>query len=130
MANLGSISSIAKKGDLILSDEFNHASIIESCKLSEAKVIVYKHNDIEDLKKKIKQNANTKFVITEGVFSMDGDFSALKQITEISEKAKAITIVDDAHGDFVMLEKMEKELQINLMFQKKLICISAVSVKD
>ena len=102
MANLGSISSIAKKGDLILSDELNHASIIESCKLSEAKVTVYKHNDMDDLNKKIKQNANTKFVITEGIFSMDGDFSELKQIAEISEKAKAITIVDDAHGDFVI----------------------------
>ena len=60
MANLGSISSIAKKGDLILSDEFNHASIIESCKLSDAKVIVYKHNDMEDLNKKIKQNGKYK----------------------------------------------------------------------
>jgi len=102
MANLGAISSIAKKGDLILSDELNHASIIESCKLSNAKVSIYKHNNMQDLQKKIKQKGKNKFVITEGVFSMDGDFSYLKQITEISEKAKAITIVDDAHGDFVI----------------------------
>ena len=102
MANLGAISSITKKGDLILSDELNHASIIESCKLSDAKVSIYKHNNMQDLQKKLKQKAKNKFVITEGIFSMDGDFSSLKQITEISEKAKAITIVDDAHGDFVI----------------------------
>ena len=104
MTNLGVISSIAKKGDLILSDELNHASIIEACKLSDAKVSIYKHNDIQDLQKKIQQKAKNKFVITEGVFSMDGDYSSLKQITEISEKAKAITVVDDAHGDFVVGE--------------------------
>ena len=102
MANLGVISSIAKKGDLILSDELNHASIIESCKLSDAKVSIYKHNNMQDLQKKLKHKAKNKFVITEGIFSMDGDFSFMKQITEVSEKANAIIIVDDAHGDFVV----------------------------
>ena len=102
MANLGAISAIAKKGDLILSDELNHASIIESCKLTDAKVSIYKHNDMEDLNKKSKQNGKNKFIITEGIFSMDGDLSPLKQITEISNKSNAITIVDDAHGDFVI----------------------------
>jgi glycine C-acetyltransferase len=102
MANLGAISAIAKKGDLILSDELNHASIIESCKLTDAKISIYKHNDMEDLNKKLKQNGKNKFVITEGIFSMDGDLSPLKQITEISNKSNAITIVDDAHGDFVI----------------------------
>ena len=104
MANLGSITAIAKKGDLILSDELNHASIIESCKLAGIKISIYKHNDIEDLNKKLKQKGKNKFVITEGVFSMDGDFSKLKEITEISEKANAMTILDDAHGDFVIGE--------------------------
>ena len=102
MANLGSISAIASKGDLILSDELNHASIIESCKLSGAKISIYKHNDMDDLEKKIKIQGKNKFVITEGVFSMDGDVSSLKEITEISQKSNAITIVDDAHGDFVI----------------------------
>ncbi|MDC4230592.1 MAG: pyridoxal phosphate-dependent aminotransferase family protein [Nitrosopumilus sp.] len=102
MANLGSISAIASKGDLILSDELNHASIIESCKLSGAKISIYKHNDMDDLEKKIKKHGKNKFVITEGVFSMDGDVSSLKEITEISQKSNAITIVDDAHGDFVI----------------------------
>ena len=104
MANLGAITAIAKKGDLILSDELNHASIIESCKLSDAKIVVYKHNDIEDLEKKLKLKGKNKFVITEGVFSMDGDLSPLKEITELSEKHNVITIVDDAHGDFVIGE--------------------------
>jgi len=102
MANLGSISAIASKGDLVLSDELNHASIIESCKLSGAKISIYKHNDMNDLAEKIKKQGKNKFVITEGVFSMDGDVSSLKEITEISQKSNAITIVDDAHGDFVI----------------------------
>jgi len=102
MANIGSITAIAKKGDLVLSDELNHASIIESCKLAGAKISIYKHNDIDDLNQKIKQKGKNKFVITEGVFSMDGDFSKLKEITEEAEKSNAITILDDAHGDFVV----------------------------
>jgi len=102
MANLGAISALAKKGDLILSDELNHASIIESCKLSDAKISIYKHNDMKDLNKKLKHKGKNKFVITEGIFSMDGDLSSLNQIAEISEKSNAITIVDDAHGDFVI----------------------------
>lgn len=102
MANLGAISAIAKKGDIILSDELNHASIIESCKLSGAKIKIYKHNDVDDLSRKLKQKASTKFVVTEGVFSMDGDLAKLKQICEISNKNNAITVLDDAHGDFVL----------------------------
>ena len=102
MANIGAISSIIKKGDLILSDELNHASIIESCKLAGAKTLVYKHNDMNDLKTKLNNEAKNKFIITEGIFSMDGDFSELKQITEIAKKNNAITILDDAHGDFVV----------------------------
>ena len=102
MTNLGTITAIAKKGDLILSDELNHASIIESCKLSDAKIIVYKHNNIQDLEKKLKSKGKNKFVITEGVFSMDGDLSPLREIVELSEKRNVITIVDDAHGDFVI----------------------------
>jgi len=102
MANLGAIPVIAKKGDLVLSDELNHASIIEACKLSGAKVLVYKHNDMKDLQNKIKQKSNNKFVITEGVFSMDGDFAKLKEISEISKKNDAVILLDDAHGDFVV----------------------------
>ena len=102
MANMGVISTITKRGDLILSDELNHASIIEACKLTDAKVSIFKHNDMSDLEQKIKQKGKNKFIVSEGIFSMDGEFSKLKQITEISEKIGAITIIDDAHGDFVV----------------------------
>ena len=102
MANLGAIATIAKKGDLILSDELNHASIIESCKITGSQISIYRHNNIEDLNKKLKQNGKNKFVITEGVFSMDGNLSKLKEITEITTKTGAISILDDAHGDFVL----------------------------
>ncbi len=101
MANLGIISILPQKGDLILSDELNHASIIDSCKLSQAKRTIYKHNDVQDLEKKITKKGRRKFVITEGIFSMNGDFSRLKEITEICQKHNAILILDDAHGDFV-----------------------------
>ena len=102
MANLGVISSLIEKNDLILSDKLNHASIIEACKLCGAKLLIFKHNDMNDLTRKIKLGARRKFIITEGIFSMDGDFSDLKAVSEISEKNDAITILDDAHGDFVV----------------------------
>lgn len=101
MANLGIISVLPQKGDLILSDELNHASIIDSCKLSRAKKSVYKHNDVSDLEKKISRKGGRKFVITEGIFSMNGDFSKLKEVAELCSKHDAILILDDAHGDFV-----------------------------
>jgi len=104
MANLGVIATIAKKGDLILSDELNHASIIESCKITGSQILIYKHNDIEDLNKKLKHSGKNKFVITEGVFSMDGNLSKLKEITEITTATGAISVLDDAHGDFVLGE--------------------------
>lgn len=102
MANIGAITSIIGKNDLILSDELNHASIIEACKITGAKVKIYKHNDIDNLSYKLSNNFKRKFVITEGIFSMDGDMANLKKITEVSEKKNAIIILDDAHGDFTL----------------------------
>jgi glycine C-acetyltransferase len=102
MANLGIISSIANKQDTIFSDELNHASIVEACKLSGSKIKIFKHNDIEDLERKIQKTKGKKLLITEGIFSMDGDWSRLDEISEISEKHGIITILDDAHGDFVL----------------------------
>ncbi|MDX1596891.1 MAG: pyridoxal phosphate-dependent aminotransferase family protein [Nitrosopumilaceae archaeon] len=104
MANIGIISTLIKNDSIILSDEFNHASIIEACKLSGVKTIVYRHNDMNDLKSKLKTKAKNKFVITEGIFSMDGDFSNLKQVSEICKSEDASIILDDAHGDFVIGE--------------------------
>jgi len=102
MTNIGVISTIIEKNDLILSDELNHASIIEACKLTGAKISIYRHNDINDLSSKLNQHYNRKFVISEGVFSMDGDYANLKEIVEIAEKKDVITILDDAHGDFTV----------------------------
>ncbi len=103
MANLGTISALTQKGDIILSDELNHASIIEACRLGTAKTVIYKHNNAEDLEKKLrKHDGARKFIITEGIFSMDGDFAALGQISEISGKHGAILVLDDAHGDFTV----------------------------
>jgi len=102
MTNIGVISTIIGKNDLVLSDKLNHASLIEACKLTNAKLSIFNHNDMDDLTHKIKTKAKRKFIITEGIFSMDGDFSNLNLITEISEKNNAVVILDDAHGDFVM----------------------------
>lgn len=101
MANLGIISILPQKDDLILSDELNHASIIDSCRLSYAKKTIYKHNNMQDLEKKLRKDRRRKFVVTEGIFSMNGDFSKLKEISELCKKYSAFLILDDAHGDFV-----------------------------
>jgi len=102
MTNVGVISTIIEKNDLILSDELNHASIIEACKLTGAKISIYKHNDINDLSSKLNLHHKRKFVISEGIFSMDGDYANLKEIVEVAEKKDAIIILDDAHGDFTV----------------------------
>lgn len=102
MANLGVITTLIQKNDQILSDEYNHASIIEACRLTDAKITIYKHNDMNDLELKISKKHKRRFIITEGVFSMDGDFANLKKITKIANQENAITILDDAHGDFTV----------------------------
>ena len=102
MANIGAISTLIEKNDLIISDELNHASIIEACKITAAKILIYKHNDMDDLSSKLNHSNKRKFVLTEGIFSMDGDFADLKKIIEVAEKKNAITILDDAHGDFTI----------------------------
>lgn len=107
MANIGALTAVATKNDLILSDALNHASIIDACRLSGATIKTYKHNDVDDLCKRLKRHqarhsTTNMFVVTEGVFSMDGDMAPLAEIVEVSNKAGAITVVDDAHGDFVV----------------------------
>jgi glycine C-acetyltransferase len=102
MANMGAIQALVDNDSVIFSDELNHASIIESCKLTNAKVEIYRHNDIDDLRKKISKVKKKKFIVTEGVFSMDGDFAKLDDIASISDKTDSILIVDDAHGDFTL----------------------------
>lgn len=105
--NMGGIPAVMKKGDAILSDELNHASIIDGCRLSGAKIIRVKHQDMEDLEQKAKEATesgeyNKVMYITDGVFSMDGDVAKIDEIVEIAKKYNLITYVDDAHGTGVM----------------------------
>lgn len=106
-ANQGAIPAIMKKGDAILSDELNHASIIDGCRLSGAKIIRVNHNDPEDLRKKAKEATesgeyNKVMYITDGVFSMDGDVVNLPEMIKVAKEFDLITYVDDAHGSGVM----------------------------
>ncbi|WP_413375496.1 glycine C-acetyltransferase [Alkalihalobacillus sp. 1P02AB] len=105
--NMAAISAVMDKNDAILSDELNHASIIDGCRLSKAKIIRVKHSDMEDLRQKAKEATesglyNKVMVITDGVFSMDGDIAKLPEIVQIAEEFDLITYVDDAHGSGVL----------------------------
>jgi glycine C-acetyltransferase len=109
MANLGVLSALGDKGTIIFSDKLNHASIIDGCKLSHSKIEIFQHNNflnLEDLVKKSK--FKRKIIITEGIFSMDGDFSNLKEISKIAKENECILIVDDAHGDFIIGNENKK----------------------
>lgn len=105
--NMAAISAVMDKNDAILSDELNHASIIDGCRLSKAKIIRYNHSDMDDLRQKAKEAKESGqyqkiMVITDGVFSMDGDIAKLPEIVEIAEEFDLITYVDDAHGSGVL----------------------------
>lgn len=104
--NMAAISAVMDKNDAILSDQLNHASIIDGCRLSKAKIIAFNHSDMEDLRNKAKEATesglyNKIMVITDGVFSMDGDIAKLPEIVEIAKEFDLITYVDDAHGSGV-----------------------------
>jgi glycine C-acetyltransferase len=103
-ANLAVIPAIVGEGDLIFSDELNHASIIDGCRLSKAEVIRFAHMDTKDLEEKLKKAPKSvkKLVITDGVFSMDGDIAPLDKIHAVSSKYGAMLMVDDAHGEGVL----------------------------
>lgn len=106
MANLGVLSALGDKDTVIFSDKLNHASIIDGCKLSHSRIEIFSHNDIFNLEYLIKKSKfKRKIIITEGIFSMDGDFSNLKEISNISKENDCILIVDDAHGDFIIGNK-------------------------
>jgi len=105
--NMAAISAVMGKKDAILSDALNHASIIDGCRLSGAKIIRVEHSDMEDLRAKAKEAKESGLyekvmVITDGVFSMDGDIAKLPEIVEIAEEFDLITYVDDAHGSGVL----------------------------
>lgn len=100
MANMGIIATLAREGDVIFSDELNHSSLIDSMRLSRAKKVIFRHRDINDLEAKIKkeQCRGARFVVTETVFSMDGDIAPLSDLSTLKERHDVYLIVDDAHG--------------------------------
>lgn len=108
LANCAAISTIIGKEDVVISDELNHASIIDAIRLSQVKnKLIYKHLDMADLEEKLKeavslQKTSTILIVTDGVFSMDGDLAPLPQIVELAKKYGALTMVDDAHGEGVL----------------------------
>jgi glycine C-acetyltransferase len=105
LANLGTIPVLVGKEDLIFSEELNHASIIDGTRLSSAKRYVYKHMNVEDLEKQLKEHRSEgkrSLVITDGVFSMDGDIAPLDEIAEVKERYDTMCYVDDAHGEGVL----------------------------
>jgi glycine C-acetyltransferase len=104
-ANAGTVSSILGKDDFILSDELNHASIIDGARLSRAKIKVFRHKDVahaEELLKEIQHEPGHKLLITDGVFSMDGDIGPVDKLCDLADKYGAIMMVDDAHASGVL----------------------------
>jgi len=105
LANLGTIPVLVGKEDVVFSEELNHASIIDGVRLSRANKIIYKHIDVDDLRQKLKEHRNSgkkALIITDGVFSMDGDIAPLPEIAELGEEYDAMVYVDDAHGEGVL----------------------------
>ncbi len=104
-ANAGTVSSILGKEDFIISDELNHASIIDGARLSRAKIKVFRHKDVahaEELLKEVENEPGRKLIITDGVFSMDGDIGPIDKLCDLAEKYGAIMMVDDAHASGVL----------------------------
>src|SRR5579863_4595514 len=104
-ANAGTVAAVLTPEDHIISDELNHASIIDGCRLSKAKIHVFSHRDAAHAEERLQALANVsahKLLITDGVFSMDGDIGVLPQLTELAEKYGAIMMVDDAHASGVL----------------------------
>ena len=105
-ANTAVIPALLKAGDAVISDELNHASIIDGCRLlgRDVKRLIYKHSDMQSLEEKLKEakESDVKLIVTDGVFSMEGDMALLKDIIELAEKFEAIVMVDDSHATGVI----------------------------
>lgn len=117
-ANLGFFSSILQKGDTVIYDEFIHASIRDGIRLSLAKAFSFKHNDIADLERKIKQADGTIYIAIESIYSMNGDFAPLIEITEICQQKACYVIVDEAHATGIYGENGEG-LVVHLGLEEK-----------
>jgi 8-amino-7-oxononanoate synthase len=98
MANIGVISALLNRGDQVFEDRLNHASLLDGGLLSGAKFKRYRHNELDDLLSKMKDTANRRLIITDGVFSMDGDLARLPELAALASNNNAWLMVDDAHG--------------------------------
>ncbi len=109
MANVGVLSSLGRAGDVIFSDELNHASIIDGIRLSRAKVAVYRHVDLNHLEELLKTTpcSGQRIIVTDGVFSMDGDIAPLPELATLAKRYKALLVVDEAHSTGVLGPKGE-----------------------
>lgn len=104
-SNLSVIPALVGKGDILYTDSLNHASIIDGCRLSRAEIKIYEHNDMDSLEALLKADRDLtckKLIVTDGVFSMDGDIAPLDKIVELAEKYGVMSMVDDAHGEGVI----------------------------
>jgi glycine C-acetyltransferase len=105
-ANLAVIPALVGKEDVIFSDELNHASIIDGCRLARARIVRYRHNDADDLRRVIQETRAEGYrralLVTDGVFSMDGDIAPLDQLADVAEEQDLMLMVDDAHGEGVL----------------------------
>lgn len=103
-ANLATIPALVGRGDVIFSDELNHASIIDGCRLSRATIVRFAHLDVDDLRRKLEETTEygRRLIVTDGVFSMDGDIARLDKLCEVAEEHNVLLMVDDAHGEGVL----------------------------
>lgn len=103
-ANLAVIPALVGSGDVIFSDQLNHASIIDGCRLSRAKIVAYAHNDMDDLRRKIAETTEyqRRLIVSDGVFSMDGDIAPLPELVAIAREHNILLMIDDAHGEGVL----------------------------
>ena len=104
MANIGAISALMGRDDVIFSDELNHASIIDGCRLSKARTVIFRHSDMDHLSQCLAETsyAGRRLIVVDGVFSMDGDIAPLEEIVNLAKKYAAMTMVDDAHATGVL----------------------------
>ncbi len=103
LANIGLLTTLLREGDLILSDELNHASIVDGCRLSRAEVWIYRHRDMDHLAELLRRsNHRRRLIVTDGVFSMEGDIAPLREIKELAGRYDAFVMLDDAHATGVL----------------------------
>lgn len=105
-ANIGTIQAITGQGDMIISDELNHGSLIDACRLSRGEKVIYPHRNVDGLREALEKgkDARRRLIVTDGIFSMDGDLAPMPEIVQLADKYNALVMVDDAHGEGVLGE--------------------------